>query len=134
MNTRLTRGQLKKLRRGLCISRRCNNPGVYKKGGLCHKHYRRKDMERNPLSYLFQRLKYHAKERGVPFSFTIESFQEWLKSNPEYLSKRGRTKRKLHIDRIDREDPRGYHPENVQLLTCTENVRKWHELEKACPF
>ncbi len=40
------------------------------------------------------------------------------------MEKRGRGKNCLNIDRID--NLRGYHADNIQLLTKTDNVCKFH--------
>ena len=38
------------------------------------------------------------------------------------MDEKGRTRYRLHIDRID--VTKGYHFDNLQVLTCTENVLK----------
>jgi len=76
----------------------------------------------NPIRIAYTSLKYHAKERGKEFSLTIDQFKEFcVKSN--YLNCKGIEKNSYHIDRID--ESKGYEIGNIQLLTNTENVRKY---------
>lgn len=62
-----------------------------------------------------------AKERGVPFKLTLAEFAEFA-NRVKLLTGRGRTRDKWHIDRID--NSKGYQPDNLQILTCSENSQK----------
>ena len=76
----------------------------------------------NPVRIAYTSLKCHAKERGKEFSLTLDQFKEFcVKSN--YLNCKGIEKNSYHIDRID--ESKGYEIGNIQLLTNTENVRKY---------
>ena len=76
----------------------------------------------NPILTAFTSLRNHAKERGKEFTLTIEDFTEFcVKSN--YINKKGIAKNSYHIDRI--KETEGYVKGNIQLLTNSENVKKY---------
>ena len=83
-------------------------------------------------------LRNNAKRRGKFFDLTYEQFLEFLKKDaPNYMRKRGRTVKKLQIDRIDPD--KGYTATNIQCITTLENIRKMHSdrIQKDlddCPF
>jgi hypothetical protein len=63
----------------------------------------------------------NAKRRGKEWSLTLEQFRQ-IVSQQDYLDNRGCTRHCLHLDRID--NTRGYHIDNIQIITCGENVAK----------
>lgn len=76
---------------------------------------------KRPIKYAYSKLKSHANERGIPFSLTFEHFKEFC-TTTEYISKRGRGKHDLSIDRID--PNLGYADGNIQALTNSQNKKK----------
>lgn len=114
--------------KGQCIEYRCTSLGHPKKGGRCHRHHHIFFKESKPAAYAYQNLKSNAKRRGVPFNISLEEFRAFCKATG-YLNKAGRKRRNWTIDRIDREDPRGYHLENIQVLTNAQNHRKYWAYE-----
>ena len=36
----------------------------------------------------------------------------------------------MTIDRIDRSDPRGYHIDNIQVMSLSENAKKYHDVDQ----
>lgn len=88
------------------------------KNNYCSKCQRLK----NPEKYAYQTLKDNAKRRGKEFTLTFEQFNEFaIKTN--YIARKGRKKDCLHVDRICEKD--GYTKENIQVLTNSQNVRKY---------
>jgi hypothetical protein len=81
--------------------------------------------ENNPLRYKYNKLRDNARRRGKQFTISFDYFKNFIEENWEYMSKSGRTKRSLHIDR--KEVHLGYVPGNLQILTCSENCKKRHE-------
>lgn len=74
------------------------------------------------MKIAYYSLKYHAIERKKEFSLTFEQFEQFcIKTN--YLNKKGIKKNSYHIDRID--ESKGYHIDNIQLLTNSDNIRKY---------
>lgn len=102
--------------------KRCNDVFHSKKGCYCNRCKYINEIERDPIGVAYRRLKSHAKQRGKEFSLTKEQFQEFcIKS--EYMVKKGIHKNCLHIDRKD--ETKGYTIDNIQVLSNTENVKKY---------
>lgn len=94
---------------------------------VCYKCKAKKYKEKNPLRYKYCKLRSNAKRRGHTFTVSFEEFSELvLKSG--YMEKSGRAANSYHLDRIDAS--RGYVPGNIQVLTNSINVQKWHYFEK----
>lgn len=118
----LTQNQKAKLKKGLCINAYCKNRKG-KRRNICEACSSRKYRKNHPLKSAYQNLKNNAKRRGKEFSLTLEQFAQFA-VNTFYMDKRGKHHNGLHIDRID--ETRGYHADNIQPLTNTENVKKYH--------
>ena len=103
-----------------CATRYCRN-SARPAAKTCYKCNMRKFKETHPLEYCFNILRTNAKRRGKSFELTKEQFKIFCEET-QYLTKKGVTKRKLHIDRID--SSKGYSIDNIQILTCSENSRK----------
>ena len=104
----------------LCIKCHQKESEKHKKT-CCSCNYKQKKKS-NPVRIAYTSLKQHAKERGKEFSLTMDQFSEFCaKSN--YLNCKGVEKNSYHIDRID--ESKGYEIGNIQLLTNTENIRKY---------
>lgn len=86
----------------------------------------RKWREKFPLRYAYNNFKQNAKRRKKEFSLTFEQFEQFALT-VELVGKRGKTKDSYHIDRID--ETKGYSIDNIQLLTCSENVIKSNKIQ-----
>jgi hypothetical protein len=82
----------------------------------------KKYREKYPLKYAYQNLKDNAKRRGKDFNLTFKEFKEFA-TKVEYIKKKGIKGECFHIDRID--ENKGYTKDNIQLLTNSQNVRKF---------
>lgn len=70
----------------------------------------------------YQNLKHNAKRRGKVFEITFEDFEKFcIKTN--YIAGKGVQKNSFHIDR--KEETKGYEYSNLQVLTNTQNVKKY---------
>ena len=112
-----------------CCAYACTNKPIYKKGGLCHKHYARKRRIEDPIYSRYNQFKGNAKKRNKAFSITITQFREFCKQTG-YLIDKGKRGKNATIDRID--NSKGYHINNIQLLTLRENIHKYYDED--CPF
>ena len=77
--------------------------------------------EDNPVKFLYNVLKGHARGRGIEFSLSFAHYREVVVST-DYINKRGPGPEDLTIDRIIPE--LGYTDGNIQVLTKRENVIK----------
>jgi hypothetical protein len=105
----------------ICSKHRCTRKVVARH--LCFKHYRQLIRQENPLKYAYQTLKDNAKRRGKEFSLTLEQFEKFAVKTA-YMHRKGRGRFSYTIDRIDPD--KGYTPDNIQVLTNSDNVRKMH--------
>jgi hypothetical protein len=78
----------------------------------------------NPIRAIYNAVKNKARRRSIPFDLELGFFTE-LCQQTGYHQNRGRALENLHIDRIDA--LRGYHNDNVQIITAEENLRKRDE-------
>lgn len=108
---------------GLCLTPRCSKEA--KNGNYCHACVDRRWRERNPIKAIYRKLKSNAKRRGKVFTISVEAFTEFINSNADYVEKRGRKARSLHIDRID--ETKGYEEGNLQILTNQANSTKYYD-------
>lgn len=112
---------------------KCNQCGErlrVKNRTICYSCKNKNYEKKHPLRVAFHRLKGHAKSRNKKFLITFEQFCEFA-VQVDYISKKGRSKKSYHIDRIDEE--KGYEIDNIQILTNTENVKKylkWKQRDK----
>jgi hypothetical protein len=93
-------------------------------------HYARLRREIDPIYARFNQFKCNAKRRGKDFNITIDQFREFC-AKTGYLTK-GKRGMNATIDRID--NSKGYHIENIQLLTLKQNVSKYYEEDRELPF
>jgi len=104
----------------ICI--KCKEKEAENKSKNCNSCNYLQKKKSNPIRIAYQSLKGHAKERGKDFNLTIQEFTEFcIKS--EYINKKGIKKDSFHIDRIN--ESVGYQIGNLQLLTNSENIRKY---------
>ena len=104
----------------LCCAYRCSNLKS-KKDRFCPKHRKRYDKEFNTVSYVFNILRSNAKRRGKSFELTLQEFTQFCEET-DYINKRGKTGKSASIDRID--SSKGYHINNIRILSLSENSRK----------
>lgn len=119
----------KKKKRGLCCAHSCKDKPT-KKDRFCSKHRHRYNKYINHCRYTYQALKANARRRGKAFTITIEEFRVFC-DETGYLKKKGRLGSSASIDRINPD--RGYEPDNIQILSVSENVAKRWSDEQA-PF
>lgn len=105
----------------ICKTPGCNNLAA-KHRTNCRTCENRLYKKRHPIKYAFFTLRNNAKRRGKEFSLTFEQFKEFAVKT-DYLNGRGRTKEGFHIDRLKEDE--GYHIDNLQVLTNSENVKKY---------
>ncbi len=104
----------------LCAVKFCRNPRR-KDRYLCHKCNMRLWRARNPMRDAFNNLRHSAVRRKIPFGLTLSDFEAICVSTG-YLQKKGNYGDCLHIDRI--KNHLGYTPDNIRVITCTENIAK----------
>lgn len=124
----------KKERGRYCCAYACYNKPVAKKGGLCHKHYRRKRREIDPVAVRFNNFKGNAKKRRKVFTITLEEFRGFCKRTG-YIIESGKRGQNATIDR--RCNAHGYHIWNIQILSLTDNCKKGSGFrgdDFDCPF
>lgn len=74
----------------------------------------------SPVGYFYHKLRTSANRRKILFLLTRQKFAElW---NGGLAANHGKTKFCLSVDRVRNSE--GYHDDNVQLLTLSQNVRK----------
>lgn len=103
-----------------CATKRCRNNTEGRE--LCNTCRSRKARLSDPVKYAYQNLKDNAKRRGVLFTITLEDFRQWCKK-VTYIGFSGRNPDSFTIDR--KHDDIGYHLDNIQVLTLSENVKKY---------
>jgi hypothetical protein len=104
-----------------CKTPFCRNDRA-KNRRVCNKCKSRNYRKNNPVKAAYYNLKSNAKRRGKEFKLTLDQFEKFcIKSN--YLDKKGRSKKSLHIDRID--ETKGYTIENIQVIKNSDNVKKY---------
>lgn len=127
--------QAKKEKGVFCCAYGCGNTPYSKLGGLCPKHYRRKRKKIDPVGLRYNNFKKNAIRRGKDFTITLEQFRVFCK-NTGYIIKKGMRGMNATIDRID--NNRGYHIDNIHLLThkanCSKGTESWKPEEIEQPW
>jgi hypothetical protein len=106
-----------------CATPSCNNNA--KNCKYCSTCRARKSRSNDPVKAAYVNLRSHATARGKKFSLTLQGFIDAI-AGTEYLTKRGRGKFDLSIDRIV-EEVDEYFDGGIQVLPNFENVRKRHK-------
>jgi len=107
---------------GKCTTPYCRNESE-KGRTICTKCIKRKYRENNKMKASYQNLKDNSKRRGKDFSLTFEEFKAFC-IKTEYITKKGKNKDGYTIDR--KEQDKGYHSWNIQVLTNSNNVKKYY--------
>lgn len=127
---KLTDSQKRKKKNGKCITLYCRKDA--KLGNYCYSCVKDKYKARNPEKNAYYVLKNNAKRRGKEFTLTLDQFLQFLKDNPTYIFRKGKKRLSLHIDRKNENE--GYHYNNIQCITNSDNVKKYKESQNNCPF
>lgn len=88
---------------------------------LCGSHAKEQWRLNNPVHCAYDCLRSSARRRKKEFTLTLDQFKKIVEPT-RYVTDRGKERFCLHIDRID--VTKGYTFDNLQVLTCTENVSK----------
>ncbi len=111
----------KKIKGVYCCVHGCSNDPIYRKGGMCHKHYARKIREKDPVQSRYNQMRSKAKSRGLRIMFTLEEFRLWCVRN-RYIVVKGNRGMRCTIDR--RCNAQDYYLWNMQILTLRANSSK----------
>ena len=111
--------------RGMCAVVRCANSTGGRK--LCSTCRSRKTRLADPVKYAFTNIRNRAKQRGIPFTITLEDFRLWAVKVNLVGIKRGRTADSWDIDR--KHEDVGYHIDNIQVLEKTKNITKFFQYD-----
>jgi hypothetical protein len=78
-------------------------------------------MTKNPKKEAYYSHKHHAKERGIPFLFTLKEWTAWWEKElgPDWFQKRGCKAGEYVMARLGDEGP--YAPDNVKCILHTSN-------------
>jgi len=106
---------------GQCKIRGCTRSAGEKRR-ICHHHRTQAYKAKHPERYAFGVLRRNAKRRGVVFGLTFEDFKKFCQKTG-YMNGKGKSSEGFHIDRID--ETKGYFKGNIQVLTNSENVKKY---------
>lgn len=110
--------------------RLCACGNEIRKGTKCDACYKRRWREANQERAVYNCLKSNAKRRGVGFFISFQEFVSFI-VDTAYIRLRGTSADSLTIDR---KDPRlGYRAGNLQILTLSENVKKYKRGEAWMP-
>lgn len=108
------------MKKGKCQTKYCRREA---KGKFCSTCRSRKCRERDPYRYAFNNIRNRAKQRGLAFTITFEEFKRFC-IRTKYIAGKGRAAESFTIDRIYNNV--GYHIDNIQVLTKSQNIRKLH--------
>lgn len=111
-------------RSGYCCVRYCRDKLPAKRchtGLFCRRCKDRRYAATNPLAYTFNKLRNNAKRRKIDFTLTRAEWEMFCEATG-YDRLRGKLGYALTVDRIDR--TLGYHLDNIQTLTNSDNVSK----------
>lgn len=119
----------KKVSGRYCCAYACRNEPVKRKGGLCHKHYRRKRRKLDPVYCRYNGFKGKAKKRGIGFYVTLEQFRRFCQRTG-YIVTKGKRGQNATIDRLC--NAHGYHIWNMGLKTNRANASKGNRFSGNC--
>jgi len=110
-----------------CCAISCRNKPCAKKRGLCHKHYHRYRRIIDPVYNRYANFRQKALTRKKEFTITLIEFRLFCEQTG-YIINKGMRGYRYTVDRIN--NKYGYHIWNIQLLSMTENIEKYHEIDK----
>lgn len=110
-----------------CCVFRCDEKPVKKKGGLCHKHYKRKRRKNDPIGVRYNDLVQSAKRRGKKVYFSLKEFREWCSLN-RYMSKGNRGQAATLDRRCNAHD---YYLWNIRIISNRANAKKGNRFNGA---
>jgi len=110
-----------------CCAHGCYSMPVLKKGGLCHKHYRIKCKERDPVQIRYNEFVHNARKRGKEKVITLAQFRAFCDDTGYYLTKAMRGN-KVTLDRP--KNWLGYSIYNIQLLSGVDNIKKYWQHDR----
>lgn len=116
-----------------CCAYNCTNKPSKKKGGLCHKHYKRKRRILVPIENRWNNFLWSAKKRNIIVGINYEQFTKFCLDNNYILGKGNRGLNKT----IDKKCSfHGYYIWNMQILTMNQNRKKSNKVSDnfGCPF
>lgn len=108
-------------KQGICHVAHCANRTTGKTT-LCSTCRSKKCRKADPVRYAYNNLKNHAEARGILFTITLPQFREFCRK-VNYIGFKGRSAESYTIDR--RHEDVGYHIDNIQVLTNSNNVKKY---------
>jgi hypothetical protein len=123
--------------KNLCKTPYCGNKKRDDGNKCCEKCIKRNQRINNPVAYTFNALKQNTRARNkkrdinnqIGFNLTIEEFKIFCQENG-YIELKGQHSWSMTIDRIDPDDPRGYHKDNIRIVKNATNVRLMHAHKK----
>ncbi len=110
-----------------CCAHSCKNKPNARKRGLCHKHYAILRRISDPVYDRYFNFRGNAKRRGKEFSITLLEFRNFCEETG-YIVAKGMRGSRCSIDRID--NAKGYHIDNIQILSMRKNLEKYHNSDK----
>lgn len=106
----------------MCGTLHCRNePPKGRK--LCHKCRKAKQRANNPMKAAYDGTRDSAKARNIAWNLSFEDFESFAVYY-KLLKGRGVTRFSWHVDRINEDDPRGYHKDNIQPARNCDNAAK----------
>jgi len=107
------------------MSQKCATPYCRKQASkphlVCHSCRAESWKRSKPFSYHYNAFRNNARRRGKDFAITLEQYTEFAIQHG-LIDSSGNKRSNLSIDRVD--PTRGYHLDNIQVLTISENTRK----------
>lgn len=107
---------------------KCNTSHCRKNRGhhrrFCYSCVKKKYAEKYPIKNAYYVLRQNARRRKKTFTISLAEFSQFC-IKTKILLGRGIQKDSYSIDRID--EFRGYEPDNIQVLTNSDNVKKYNK-------
>lgn len=111
----------KRPKAGYCQVAHCKNRTTDGRK-MCSTCRSRKCRQGDPVRYAYNNLIAHAKERGILCTITLDQFREFC-HKVKYIGFTGRSAESYTIDR--RHCDVGYHIDNIQVMTNSNNAKKF---------
>lgn len=111
---------MKQKNKNKCITDKCKRSREGN-NATCRSCRYKKEKDNDLVAWSYRTLKANAKRRGKDFTLTLDQFREFC-FETELMTNRGRKSLSFTVDRI--ENNKGYHIDNIQVLTLKDNLRK----------